>query len=75
MLEHMMLRPENDRIFTNSHFKYVVLDEAHIYTGATGMETALLLRRLKARIGGDVRPQFILTSATLGKRENQSVRL
>lgn len=68
MLEHMMLRPENDRIFTNSNFKFVVLDEAHIYTGATGMETALLLRRLKARIGGEVRPQFILTSATLGKK-------
>lgn len=68
MLEHMMLRPENDRIFTKSNFKYVVLDEAHIYTGATGMETALLLRRLKARIGGEVRPQFILTSATLGEK-------
>ena len=68
MLEHMMLRPDNDRIFTNSNFKFVVLDEAHIYTGATGMETALLLRRLKARIGGESRPQFILTSATLGKK-------
>lgn len=68
MLEHMMLRPENDKIFANSNFKFVVLDEAHIYTGATGMETALLLRRLKARIIGKQRPQFILTSATLGKK-------
>lgn len=73
MLEHMMLRPENDGLFTNSKFKFVVLDEAHIYTGATGMETALLLRRLKARIGGNTRPQFILTSATLGK-EGESER-
>ena len=67
MLEHMMLRPENDKIFANSDFKFVVLDEAHIYMGATGMETALLLRRLKARIKTTTKTQFILTSATLGE--------
>ena len=67
MLEHMMLRPENDKIFAGSDFKFVVLDEAHIYTGATGMETALLLRRLKARIKSTDKTQFILTSATLGE--------
>ncbi len=71
MLEHMLLRPENDKLFKNSKFKFVVLDEAHIYTGATGMETALLLRRLKARIGAEMNTQFILTSATLGA-ENKS---
>lgn len=68
MLEHMLLRPENDIIFAESNFRFVVLDEAHIYTGATGMETALLLRRLKARIQVKKRLQFILTSATLGKK-------
>lgn len=73
MLEHMMLRPENDKLFTNSDFKFVVLDEAHIYTGATGMETALLLRRLKARINSTTGTQFILTSATLGE-EGKSER-
>lgn len=68
MLEHMLLRPENDTIFAESDFRFIVLDEAHIYTGATGMETAMLLRRLKARIQTESRPQFILTSATLGKK-------
>ena len=68
MLEHMLLRPENDKIFAESNFRFVVLDEAHIYTGATGMETALLLRRLKARIQVKKRLQFILTSATLGTK-------
>lgn len=68
MLEHMMLRPENDKIFANSDFKFVVLDEAHIYFGATGMETALLLRRLKARISTSTKTRFILTSATLGEK-------
>ena len=71
MLEHMLLKPENDAIFKNSDFRFVVLDEAHIYTGATGMETALLLRRLKARIKSRGKTQYILTSATLGK-ENES---
>src|SRR5699024_9855557 len=61
MLEHMLLRPENDKIFKNSNFKFVVLDESHIYSGATGMETALLLRRLKARIHSESKTQFILT--------------
>ena len=68
MLEHMLLRPENDNIFKNSKFKFVVLDEAHVYSGATGMETSLLLRRLKARINSPHKVQFILTSATLGEQ-------
>lgn len=68
MLEQMLLRPENDKIFSNSNFKFIILDEAHIYTGATGMETSLLLRRLKARIKPDSNVQYILTSATLGEK-------
>lgn len=66
MLEHMLLRPNDGKVFVNSKFKYVVLDEAHVYYGATGMETAMLIRRLKARIANKIAPQFILTSATLG---------
>ena len=66
MLEHMLFRPGDDTIFSNSNFKYVVLDEAHVYAGATGIETAFLMGRLKGRIKGERKPQFILTSATLG---------
>ncbi|GAB6395605.1 MAG: DEAD/DEAH box helicase [Bacteroidales bacterium] len=66
MLEHMLFRPGDDTIFTNSNFKFVVLDEAHVYAGATGIETAFLIGRLKGRINGERKPQFILTSATLG---------
>lgn len=66
MLEHMLFRPGDDSIFSNSYFKYVVLDEAHVYAGATGIETAFLMGRLKGRIAGERKPQFILTSATLG---------
>ncbi len=66
MLEHMLFRPGDDSIFSNSNFKFVVLDEAHVYAGATGIETAFLMGRLKGRINGEKNPQFILTSATLG---------
>jgi len=66
MLEHMLFRPGDDTIFSNSNFKFVVLDEAHVYAGATGIETSFLMGRLKGRINGERNPQFILTSATLG---------
>lgn len=66
MLEHLLLRPKDDVLFTNADFKFVVLDEAHIYTGATGIETSILLRRLRARITATKETRFILTSATLG---------
>lgn len=77
MLEHMLLRPNDDPIFSNSNFKFVVLDEAHVYTGATGIETSFLMGRLKGRMSSAKPPQFILTSATLGdgsQESNQKVR-
>lgn len=76
MLEHMLFRPGDDTIFSNSNFKFVILDEAHVYAGATGIETAFLMGRLKGRINGKREPQFILTSATLGDgspKSNQRV--
>lgn len=66
MLEYMMLRPKDDKVFSGAKLKYIVLDEAHIYKGATGMETSLLMRRLRARISEPNSVQYILTSATLG---------
>ncbi len=69
MLEHLLFRPKDDVLFSKSDFKFVVLDEAHIYSGATGIETSILLRRLRARITSSRETQFILTSATLGTSE------
>lgn len=66
MLEYMMLRPKDDAVFSGAKLKYIVLDEAHIYKGATGMETSLLMRRLRARISEPDAVSYILTSATLG---------
>ena len=75
MLEHMLFRPGDDTIFSNSNFQFVVLDEAHVYAGATGIETAFLMGRLKGRINGEKKPQFILTSATLGDGSQGSNKL
>lgn len=72
MLEHMLFRPGDDVLFSQSNFKFVILDEAHVYAGATGIETALLMGRLKGRLSDKKSPQFILTSATLGDQSQDS---
>lgn len=69
MLEYMMLRPNDDLVFSGAKLRFLVLDEAHIYRGATGIETSVLLRRVKARISNPYEVQHILTSATLGGKE------
>ena len=71
MLEHLLLRPATTSLFdgdTGRHWRMVVLDELHIYSGARGTEIAMLLRRVKDRVCDSAkgRIQFIGTSATLG---------
>lgn len=66
MLEYLLLRPEDSRLFQGGLWRFIVLDEAHTYIGAQGVEVAMLLRRLKHRLGkqpGDIR--CVATSATL----------
>lgn len=70
MLEYMLLRPKDDKVFSGAKLRFIVLDEAHIYRGSTGMETALLLKRLKARVSVPENILYILTSATLGGKES-----
>jgi len=66
MLEYLLLRPEDSIIFQGGLWKYLVLDEAHTYSGTQGIEVAMLVRRLKERLSkkpGDM--ICIATSATL----------
>lgn len=78
MLEYLLLRPTDSELFDGEYaddWKFIVLDEAHTYNGATGIEVAMLLRRLKDRIVKDGRPyegsmRCIATSATLGSGED-----
>jgi len=74
MLEYLLLRPEDSPFFDGKHarhWKFLVLDEAHIYNGANGIEMGMLIRRLKDRVcdGKKGVLQSIATSATLVKAE------
>jgi ATP-dependent helicase YprA (DUF1998 family) len=74
MLEYMLMRPLERPIFddtrkwleANPDEKFLlVIDEAHLYRGASGAEVALLIRRLRMRLGIDPeRLQVICTSAS-----------
>ncbi len=71
MLEYLLLRPDDCEFFDGRYageWRFLVLDEAHTYNGAVGIEMAMLLRRLKDRVtpSEDHRLQCIATSATLG---------
>jgi len=71
MLEYLLLRPEDNTFFdgpTARSWKFIVLDEAHIYDGSLGIEIAMLLRRVKDRaVQSELgRLQIFATSATIG---------
>lgn len=71
MLEYLLLRPADSVFFDGSYagrWRFIVIDEAHTYSGAKGIETAMLLRRLKDRVTSQGQKlQCVATSATLGR--------
>jgi len=77
MLEYLLLRPEDSEFFdgpTGKYWRFIVMDEAHVYDGASGVEVAMLLRRLKDRIvhSEPGRIRCIATSATLGQGDRDA---
>lgn len=74
MLEYMLLRPIERGIFKETARYYadnptqrmiLILDEAHLYRGAQGTEVAMLIRRLRHRLGlSHDQLQVICTSAS-----------
>jgi ATP-dependent helicase YprA (DUF1998 family) len=74
MLEYMMMRPLERPIFDHTRewltanpteTFILVIDEAHLYRGAQGSEVALLIRRLRERLGIEARRlQVICTTAS-----------
>ena len=79
MLEYLLLRPADMDLFEGAHgghWRFVVLDEAHVYDGAKAEEVGMLLRRLKYQTrhperfrvppGPPTSLQVIATSATVG---------
>ena len=72
MLEYLMLRPEDNVFFDKdfgNNWKFIVMDEAHVYSGSTGIEVGMLIRRLSTALSSK-NLQFILTSATLGQEKD-----
>lgn len=66
MLEYLLLRPQDMELFAGHSWRFVVVDEAHVYDGAKGAELAMLLRRLRDRVAPAAPLQAIATSATVG---------
>ena len=77
MLEYLLIRPQDSPLFDDgrgAHWRFLILDEAHAYRGAKGIEMAMLLRRLKERVrnGGRRGPfRCIATSATIASGDTQ----
>ena len=72
MLERLLLVPESKCNFFRKCWDFVVIDEAHSYTGSVGTEIAWLMRRLDRRltrnsVGTANSIQFLATSATLSE--------
>ena len=75
MLEYMLLRKIEANIWDDTinwlnlsgdNKLLIVLDEAHMYAGASGGEVALLIRRLFSKLGiTHKKIQFIMTSASM----------
>ena len=77
MLEYLLIRPDDSPLFDRglgARWQFIVLDEAHQYRGAKGMEMGMLIRRLKQRLrdGGRQDPfRCIATSATISSGEGE----
>lgn len=83
MLEYMLMRQEEKSIWEDTK-KWLelednnkllfIIDEAHMYRGASGGEVALLIRRFLHKLGVKrEKLQFILTSASIPQDENEKV--
>lgn len=74
MLEYMLVRPQDACFFTRG-LQALVLDEAHLYTGALAAEITMLLRRLYDRCElSSTNILQIATSATLGRGDEQELK-
>ena len=75
MLEYMLIRPREEKIWSDTkawlnadpaNCLQFIIDEAHMYRGASGGEVALLIRRLFHKLGiSRDRVRFILTTASM----------
>ena len=71
MLEYMLVRDSDQPIFERSKgkLKWIIIDEAHTYSGSAAVELSYLIRRVLSAFGV-TRDQvkFVCTSATIGDK-------
>jgi superfamily II DNA/RNA helicase/very-short-patch-repair endonuclease len=74
MLEYLLTRPY-DRPLVESAlgFRFLVLDELHTYRGRQGADVAMLVRRVRERLGNE-RLLCVGTSATMSSKGTQAER-
>lgn len=76
MLELLMTRQSDldHKVLQNCEgLRFIVLDELHTYRGRQGADVAMLIRRLRARIGDPKAPPLCIgTSATMASEGAQS---
>ena len=81
MLEYLLIRPNDSPLFDNGlgkHWRFIVLDEAHLHRGAQGAEMGMLMRRLKERVRAGGRKNgfsCIATSATISSSRSEDDRV
>lgn len=75
MLEYMLLRDKDQKLFSKKSLRWIVVDEAHTFTGAGASELALLIRRVVNAF--DVNPatdlRFAASSATIGNNADPAL--
>jgi ATP-dependent helicase YprA (DUF1998 family)/very-short-patch-repair endonuclease len=73
MLELILTRVVERRLLANARLQYLVLDELHTYRGRQGADVALLVRRVRDRLGSNSM-QCVGTSATLASSQGYEER-
>lgn len=73
-LELLLTRQKDIEMFRGSRLEYLVFDEAHTFRGASGAETACLIRRLRTFCGrGSQETVCVGASATIAGSEGPAV--
>ncbi|MDE6479778.1 MAG: DEAD/DEAH box helicase [Muribaculaceae bacterium] len=78
MLNYMLVRAEDKPILEKSRgkLKWILLDEAHTYTGSSAAELSLQLRRVLDAFGVSIEQvNFAVTSATIGDENDPKTEL
>lgn len=75
-LELLLTRQQDIEMFSGARLDFLVVDEAHTFSGANGAETTCLLRRLRSFCGKTVQDTVcIATSATIADHTNPAPAL